>query len=121
MKSPFATTLFRALTALVCSLAVVVAPVAAALDCRATGVPANCKCCNDPQAGCCAAKQQECEKPVPIAPVNAKSLRDVAPAPVTLIAVLPLFVPREFPETSRGAAERAPHVPRHSFLCIRTV
>jgi hypothetical protein len=120
MKLPFATTLCRALTALVCSLGVLMAPLAAALDCRATAVPAKCKCCNDPQAGCCAAKQHQPENSVPVLRATT-NLRDVAPAPVTVIAVLPPVKLSEFPETSSGAAERAPHVARHSFLCIRTV
>jgi hypothetical protein len=100
---------------------VVIAPFASGFDCRAAAVPATCKCCKDPQAGCCAAKQQGSEKPVPVAPAKAMNLRDVAPVPVTVVAVLPPFVPCEFPNTSSDAADCAPHVARHSFLCIRTV
>jgi hypothetical protein len=121
MKAPFATTLCRALTALVCSLGVLMAPLSAGVDCRAASIPAKCRCCKNPESGCCAAKEHQPEKPVPVAPVKTASLRDVAPAPVTVLAVLPPFAPCAFPETSSGAAERAPHVALHSFLCIRTV
>jgi len=121
MNSLFATAVCRALTVFICLVAVVTMPVAAGFDCGANGVPAKCKCCKDPQAECCAAnQQQERERPTPIAPLT-KTLRDVAPMPATVISVLPPFVPREFPNASSNAADRAPHVARHSFLCIRTV
>jgi hypothetical protein len=121
MNSRFATAVCRAITVFICLVAVVVAPFASGLDCRQAGFPAKCNCCEDPQAGCCAAKQQGSEEPVPFPPAKTMNLRDVAPVPLTVVAVLPPFVPREFPNTSSDAADCAPHVARHSFLCIRTV
>ena len=116
-----ATAICRALIVFVCSLAAVTAPVAAGFDCRATGVPAKCKCCANPQAGCCAASQHQPERPVPIAPMKTTNLRDTAPPPVTVIAVLLPVAPREFLNAASGAADCVPHVARHSLLCVRRV
>ena len=97
------------------------APLAAAFDCRATGLPAECKCCKDPEAGCCAGNREQPGKPVPVAPANTPALRDLAAAPATVIAVVPPIAPREFPGVSSCAVAHPPHVARHSLLCIRTV
>lgn len=121
MTTLFTTAAFRALIALAICLGVTMAPITGAMGCGAGPVPAKCKCCKDPQAGCCAANQHQPEKPAPVAPVNTTNLRDVAPVAVAMIAVLPPVMPRDFPIVSGGAPARAPHVARHSLLCIRTV
>jgi hypothetical protein len=121
MKSLLSNTLCRALTVVAYCLGAVIAPVTAGVDCRASAVPAECKCCRDPQAGCCAANKSLPEKRVPVAPVQTPNLRDVAPAPVTLFALLPPFGSDELANTSIGAVVHPPHVARHSLLCIRTI
>jgi hypothetical protein len=121
VNSPFTSTALRALAAIACCLVLLVVPFAGSSDCRAAAKPTKCGCCEDPQAGCCAAKQQKGEWPAPVALQKTTTLREVAPAPATIVAVLPPFGTSEFRNPAIRAVEHRPRVARHSFLCIRTV
>ena len=121
MNSHFSTAVCRALMALVCMLAVAVAPVAAGFQCRATGVPAMCKCCTGDQPRCCATEEQQSKSALPVAPTPPSGHRDLALVPVAVIAVLPPVTACDFPKAFAGAGVRLPRVSLHSFLCIRTV